>query len=243
MPIFSDPERFLSLSNTALIVAAMLTVAATLAVVYFGDKVTAVKQQQLKAYQADADARIAEADAKAAEAHSGAGVANQRAEEAKTATARIEHDNLLLQQQLDQERDARLAIEKKVSQRGLTMAEIGDALRIIHPLGPQPIDIVFYRDDAEVRMLANNLTHLFSGWKITLVEAPGGTMHQVNVEYDPKDPKATECAQAIFAALNGAGKLRVGGPFAALPADVEGSYPGYYQAPPTATIRITVGYR
>jgi hypothetical protein len=102
---------------------------------------------------------------------------------------------------------------------------------------------VFYKDDAESRLLAGNLAVAFQAWKVTLYEAPGGISHQVDVEYDPKDAKATERAKAIFEALRATNKLRMGGPWESLPHDVQGTSPNYYGVPPTATIRIVVGYR
>jgi hypothetical protein len=150
----------------------------------------------------------------------------------------------LLQTQLNLERDARLAIEKRIAQRGLTMAEIGPILRATYPLGVQPLDIVFYKDDAESRILAGNLAATFSAWKIRLFEAPGGNSHQVDVEYDPKDEKAKERAKAIFEALRSTDKLRMGGPWESLPHDIQGTTPTWYGAsPPIATIRIVIGYR
>jgi hypothetical protein len=92
-------------------------------------------------------------------------------------------------------------------------------------------------------MLAGNLTVAFEAWKVTLYEAPGGNMHQVDVEYDPTDEKATERAKAIFEALNAIQKLRMGGPFPSLPHVIQGTTAAYYAVPPAASIRISIGYR
>jgi hypothetical protein len=83
MPIFDAPEKMLVYSNGLYVAAALLTVLATLSVVYFGGRVTALKDAQLKAYQRDADARIAEANSKAAQA-------NEKAEREHLARMKIE---------------------------------------------------------------------------------------------------------------------------------------------------------
>ena len=264
MPVISDPQTSLDVSNIVYVASTFLAVLATLCIVIFGNRVGRAKDKELKIYQSQADVKIAEANARAAEANikvaeanvtaahanATAGNANQRAGEANALAqqaqldkAKIEHDNLLLQEQLNKERDARLAIEKRLAQRGLTLSEIGPVRRATYPLGLQPIDIVYYKDDAEARMLANNLAVTFEAWAISLYEAPGGAMHQVDVEYDPKDEKATERAKAIFEALRMTDKLRMGGPFPSLPYDIPGTTKSYYPVPPTATIRISIGYR
>lgn len=264
MPVLSDPQTSLDVSNIVYVASAFLAVVATLCIVIFGNRVGRAKDNELKTYQAQADARIAEANARAAEANirvaeanataaqanATAGNANQRAGEANALAqqaqldkAKIEHDNLILQEQLNKERDARLAIEKRLAQRGLTLAEIGPVKQATYPLGLQPIDIVYYKDDAEARMLANNLAITFEAWTVVLYEAPGGAMHQVDVEYDPNDEKAAERAKAIFEALRRTNKLRMGGPFSSLPHDIPGTTSGYYPVPPAATIRISIGYR
>jgi len=69
MPISVSPEKMLAFSNVLLIVAAVLTVIATISVVYFSNRVASMKQIQLETYQVTADRRIAEADTKAAQAH------------------------------------------------------------------------------------------------------------------------------------------------------------------------------
>jgi len=250
MIIPRNPQQLLDLSNFVYIASAFFAVLATVCVFVFGNRVASLKDNELRTYQKEADVRIAEADAKAAEAHSAASIANQRAEEANAIAeqsrldkAKLEHDNLLLQEQLDRERDARLAIEKRIAQRGLTNAEIGLLRRSTYSLGVQPIDIVFYKDDAESRLLASNLAVAFYTWKVTLFEAPGGISHQVDVEYDPNDGNATERAKAIFDALRATNKLNMGGPWESLPHDIQGTSPNFYPTPPTATIRIVVGYR
>jgi hypothetical protein len=83
MPIFDAPEKMLAFSNSLYVAAALLTVLATLSVVYFGSRVTALKESQLRAYQKDADARIAKADSKAAQA-------NELAEREQLARMKIE---------------------------------------------------------------------------------------------------------------------------------------------------------
>jgi hypothetical protein len=65
MLMFDAPEKMLAFSNSLYIAAALLTVLATLSVVYFGNRVAAKKDAQLKAYQENADQRIADANAKA----------------------------------------------------------------------------------------------------------------------------------------------------------------------------------
>jgi hypothetical protein len=202
-----------------------------------------MKDAQVKQYQKDADQHIAEANAKSAEANVKSAEANARSAEAHSTAVKTEHENLLLQTQLNLERDARLVIEKRIAQRGLTVADIGPVLRATFPLGVQPINIVFYKDDAESRILAGNLAATFSEWTIRLFEAPGGNSHQVDVEYDPKDSKATERAKAIFDALRATDKLRMGGPWESLPHEIQGTAPNSYNPAPTATIRIVVGYR
>lgn len=250
MTIPNDPQRLLDFFNIVYIASAFFAVLATLCVVVIGNRVASLKDNELKTYQKEADVRIAEANAIAAQAHSTASVANQCAEEASAVAeqshldkAKIEHDNLLLQEQLNRERDARLAIEKRIAQRGLTVTDIGLVTKATYPLGVQPIDIVFYKDDAESRLLAGNLAAAFWTWKVTLYEAPGGISHQVDVEYDPKDAKAVERAKAIFEALRATNKLNMGGPWESLPHEIQGTKPNYYGVPPTATIRIVVGYR
>jgi hypothetical protein len=142
MTMPSDPQRLLDLSNVVYIAFAFLTVPATICVVVLGNRVATLKDNELKTYQKEADVRIAEANANAPQAHSTASVANQRAEEANAVAeqsrldkARLEHDNLLLQEQLNRERDARLEIEKRIAQRGLTMSEIGLVEKATYPLG------------------------------------------------------------------------------------------------------------
>jgi hypothetical protein len=263
MPIFGNPERLLDFSNALLIVAAALTVVATFAIVYFGNKVTSIKQSQLKAYQTAADERIAIANKSAAQANSDAatannlaaqakvtaGTANLKAEEAHVTaerahleTAKIQQGNLLLQAQLEKERDARVAIEKRLAPRGLNMGEIGSIRRAVYPLGLQPIDIVYYANDPEIRGLANNLAITFEAWEVTLYEAPMGYSRGITIEYDPKDAKATERSQAMFDALRGH-EFRINGPFASLPSPIEATNANYFKVPPIATIRITVGYK
>ncbi len=58
MPIFDAPERMLTLSNALLVVAAALTVVATISVIYFGNLVDSKKQTELKAYQDNADSKV-----------------------------------------------------------------------------------------------------------------------------------------------------------------------------------------
>ncbi len=263
MPPLGDPERLLDFSNVLLIVAAALTVLATFSIVYFGNKVTSIRQSQLKAYQAAADERIALANKSAAQANRDAatanklaaeaeitaGTANLKAEEAhataegsRLETAKVEQHNLLLQTELEKESAARVAIEKQLAPRGLTLGEIGPIRKAVYPLGLQPIDIAYYANDPEVRGLANNLAITFEAWQVKLYEAPMGYSRGVTVEYDPHDAKASERAQAIFDALKGHG-LRLNGPFASLPSNIEGTPAVSFRIPPTATIRIAVGYK
>jgi len=68
MPMLNHPDKLLSFSNGLLVVAAVLTVIATISVIYFGNRVATLKAAQLKTYQDDADNRIAEAKAEAAQA-------------------------------------------------------------------------------------------------------------------------------------------------------------------------------
>ena len=130
-----------------------------------------------------------------------------------------------------------------MEQRGINMGEMGPILRATQQLGVQPIDIVYYKDDAETRILARNLAAVFSAWKIMLYEVPGGQSHQVDVSYDPKDNEAKDRATAIFDALRATNKLRMGGPWSNLPHDIQGVAPNSFTPPPDATIRISVGYR
>ena len=85
----------------------MLTVLATLSVVYFGNRVTVLKEAQLKAYQKDADARIAEADAKAAQA-------NEKAEREHLARMKIE-ERLSGRRISKEKRDQMVAILKQAT--------------------------------------------------------------------------------------------------------------------------------
>jgi len=58
MPISVSPERLLSLSNVLLVVAALLTVIATISVIYFSNRVASKKQIELKTYQENADKEV-----------------------------------------------------------------------------------------------------------------------------------------------------------------------------------------
>jgi hypothetical protein len=69
MPISVSPEKLLAFSNALLVVAAVLTVVATVGVIYYGNRVASMKQTQQKTYQESADQRIAVADEKATQAH------------------------------------------------------------------------------------------------------------------------------------------------------------------------------
>lgn len=245
-----NPEQMLSWANWLLIVAAALTLVATYAVLHFGDRVAALKDRQLESYKSDASARIAEADLKAAEANNTASTANERTKAAdiklqqlRLDSAKLQNNNLLLQEQLEHEQQARTHIEQRLAKRGLTVAEIGEIQGALYPLGTQAIDILFPKDDAECRFLAGNLSVLFQDWDVKLYEAPVGLPAQVSVSYDASDKAAEKRANAIFIALRGVGKLKMGGPFPGFPNEVLGVPAGFYAQPPKASIRIDIGYR
>ena len=193
----------------------------------------------------DAAAQTAAALERAGMANEAAEGAKKEANQASVEQQRLRESNLQLQQTVEEERTARLTIERRLAQRGLTRNELISVTMAAGSLGGQAIDIVFPKDDAECRLLATNLMIAFPepAWKPTLYEGPGWWMHQVDVEYDPQDLNATKRAEAIFNALHATKKLNMGGPFYTLPHDVQGTSTNYYSSPPRATLRITIGYR
>jgi hypothetical protein len=141
MPIFDAPEKMLAFSNGLYVAAALLTVLATLSVVYFGGRVTALKESQLKAYQMDADARIAEANAKAAEA-------NEKAE---------------------QERLARVVIEQRLAGRRISKEKRDEMVAILKQ-APGSVIVSSLYGVEESRAFAIDIKEVFhdAGWTAIL---------------------------------------------------------------------------
>ena len=268
--MLTDPQRLLDLSNYVYITAAVLAVIATFSIVYFGNRVASLKDAELKAYQRDADARIAEAhtqsataDAQAAQANaevakanqtaaqaqSDASIANQRAEEAK-ATAeqsrldkvKIEKDNLILQQQVEQEKIARLNIEKQLANRSLTREQQMAILTAMTPLGGQRMDLFLYPNDGEIAAIANQIAQCLNGWTFKVFFPMGGFVQGMAIDYDPADQTALKRARSLTTALRQAG-LKITEPSPSLPTP-QGKMPAYTSdgtASPTASIRLTIG--
>jgi len=238
-----DADKLLALSNYLYIGAGALALLSTLAIVFFGNVVARKKETELRTYQASADVRIAEANASAAAANSAAGRANELAEKAALDKAKIERDNLLLQEKLESEREARLAIEKKIAPRYMTVGQMGYLWGIEEKLGAEPVDIVFYNDDAEVRFLAGNLAVALQKWFPSLIAIPGGTEHHVTIYYDMKNSKAGQRARLIADALRVASPMEILGPVAASDQFLRNSFSDSGDSRPSAAIRVVVGYR
>jgi multidrug efflux pump subunit AcrA (membrane-fusion protein) len=249
--ISSDPERLLTASNYLYILAGLVGLISTLAIVHFGSKVSSIKEAQLKAQQAAANERIAAANqesniakAAAAQANENASQANQKAEEARAKAEQILHDNLILQKQVEEERAARIAIEKQIAPRNFSREQRELLIGKLKPLGGQHVDLFIYPNDLEIQALANSIAFTFKqwdGWEVRPFEAPNGTTRGILVEYDPKDSQAAARGEVIVKALSESG-LYVSGPFGVLPIPPGQMRQGIsYAINPDATLRITVG--
>lgn len=83
MPMFVSPEKMLIFSNVLLIVAATLTVIATIMVFYFGSLVTAKKQAELKTYQDTTGQQLSDANTKATQANNRADLSDKELQDLK----------------------------------------------------------------------------------------------------------------------------------------------------------------
>jgi hypothetical protein len=142
MPIFDHPEKILAFSNGLYIFAAVLTVVSTLSVVYFGNRVTVLKESQLKAYQKDADARIAEANSKAAQA-------NEKAE---------------------REHLARMKIEERLSGRRVSLEKHDEMVGILKPFQGSMVIVAGLYGIEESKVYAIDIVNTLrdAGWQATL---------------------------------------------------------------------------
>ena len=219
------------------------------------------------AVQADANARIAVASSIAARANASAAgasvevakanatasLAHQRAEEAGSIAEQsrldkvtIEHDNLVLRTQLEQERQSRIAIEKQLAPRRLAPDQVDNLTALLKPLRGQDYDIFIYPNDPEIQTFANSIAFAFKtwdGWKAHPFESPVGLTRGVYIEYDPTDKDAEARGTAIMNFFRDAG-IYVSGPFGVLPYSLDKIRKGIsFDPPPTSTLRITIGHK
>ncbi|WP_157178405.1 hypothetical protein [Terriglobus roseus] len=243
MLTLSAPDRLLAIANYLYIGAGALALALTLAIVILGNAVGRRKQAELDAYQAGANARIADADARGAEAYAAAERANELAQRAALDKAKIENDNLQLREKIEQEQEARLAIERKIAPRYMTVSEMGYVWGIEQIAGAEPLDIIFYNDDPEVRFLAGNISVALQHWSPSLFGVAGGSLHGVVIYYEMGNTASKQRAEVISAALRRASAMDLIGPLAASHQFFESSVPDLGGPAPHAAIRIDVGYK
>jgi len=200
MPVFNDFERLLNWSNYLYIAGGVLTLCMTLAIVHFGNKVSAIKAAQLKAYQTAADERIAEA-------HRTAEVAQATAEQSRLDKEKVLHQNLLLQSQIESEKMARLRIEERIAPRHLTQAAQGDLISDLKLVQRGQLDVVLFGGNAEATNLAGEIAHAFQicGWSIGSEYPNGVSMAGIQIRFVPNDSTAAQTAELVRKALGASG--------------------------------------
>lgn len=202
--------RAMIITEVFAIAAAILSFTGTCGAIYFGTVVSHLKDDDLAAYKASARVQIAQANDHAAQANAVARVANQKAADAdkrsaeanvtaKTAVldkTKILHDNLVLQSELDQEREAR-------SPRHLGLSRQQKMLRLLAKVKPQSVTFVVYPGDPESEQLAREMAWVFQQihWPFSFVEPLSGSMQGVRIEFDDKDHEAAEAEAVIYNAF------------------------------------------
>jgi hypothetical protein len=144
----SSLERAFSVANTVYIVAVLVAAGATFFVYFFASKLTTAKDVELRRFQSESARAVAEANARAAEANEKAG----------------------------QERLARIKIEEKLADRGLTTEQGGNLVRKLTPFAGQAVVVRLVYPEEEVMNIGIQLDAWLrqAGWGTELTrEGPG----------------------------------------------------------------------
>jgi uncharacterized membrane protein len=211
----------LKISNYVYVVASVLAVVSTIVIVVKTKSLDAEKDRVANVEIGKAKAAASEADAKAEgarlkaeqvtasaeEARKNSLLAEAEAQKAVLDKTKILHDNLVLQQQIEQERTARQQIEQNLAPRNL--AKVGQT-RITEQLlllSPQEIDCVIYAGNPEAQNLANQIAYAFqaANWKFHYYSPMGGSLQGVLVEYDGNDQEAIKVANIVMTELHDSG--------------------------------------
>lgn len=185
----------------------------------------------------------AAAGATAEKANATASQATQKAEEARLEQSKISRENLKLQAQVEQEKTARIALERKVAPRALSRTQQTDIRRLMFSLGGQRMDLFLYPNDGEIANIANEVAAaLLPGWTFKVFFPMSGFVQGMAIEYDPHDQAADQRAKTLAGALREQG-IEISDPVGSLPtpANQIPNYTSDGSGPPSATIRLTIG--
>lgn len=173
---------------------------------------------QANASAASANVEVARANAAAAQANENAGKANEKAEQAKAQAEasnviaeqsrldkeKILHENLVLQQQVEQDRNARLLLERSLAPRNILAAQQQLCIGQLRGQLPISVDIVIYPGSPEAASLAGQIGYVFQQlkWEVHGAQPMGGSSRAVRIEYAPLDKDAAEVATVISGMLD-----------------------------------------
>ncbi|HEX3663448.1 MAG TPA: hypothetical protein VHU89_18575 [Acidobacteriaceae bacterium] len=243
------------LSEVLACISAGICVVGSFGAIYYGSLVGRLKDDSLKAYEMSAKVEIARANQEAARAQQEAGLAksnaalaNATAQRAALDKARIMRGNLALQEQLEQEKSARLQIEARLAPRTLAHQQQLDLAGKLRKIPPQTIEFVVYQGNPESDLLAGEIAWAVqqAKFKTYWVGPVGGSLHGIRLEYAGGEDGVPHEVAMVFYKLFRQADFYFSGPFAdMLPLNKEfGNFllaaPG--SAPdPHATLRVVVG--
>ncbi|MBS1875975.1 MAG: hypothetical protein JSU00_22370 [Acidobacteria bacterium] len=169
---------------------------------------------------------------------------NREAELARLSAAKAVERSEELRIQAEEERLARVKIERRLAPRTLTAAEHARLVAVLKTLGRQDVDIFLYPNDPEITSLAEHVAGALylAGWTFAWFQPlSGGRVSGMSIEVDPKDPAAVKRANGLAAALKSVG-MEVSGPLATLPTPPTTMPPYTFGGRNVgASIRLTVG--
>lgn len=151
------------------------------------------------------DIRISENERATASANQAAAVAKKEAGEAAERTAVIQNENAKLQSQLEADRSARLALEKKIAPRRLSSSQKERLVKILLPFSGQLIRVMS-PPTGEQTDLAIDFVDVFkqAGWKIVSTMPTGVDrieyLHEpqgIQLSVDPAEPSNSKPLQAL----------------------------------------------
>lgn len=167
-------------------------------------QMSGIKEGYWEQERRNSNERISANEAETNRAKESASVANERAEEAKTA-------NTALQLELEKEHMARLKLEEFLAPRLLSAKQKELLIGKLKPYSPTPIDIIIFKDGgADIIPLTAGISDSLTaaGWKVTLRTIIGGDTSVVGVLVMTRiGAAATDvlAAKALLETLNGVG--------------------------------------
>ena len=142
----------------------------------------------------------------------------------------------------EQDRLARIKIEERLAPRRVIGRDKQHVIALLRSSGHRIIDIVKYKNDAEVATLVHDISEVLteSGWTPTLYEpASSEPIVGITVEIDPQNPPTLQAGTALVSTLSIAG-LSASGPNSSLPRNNALTAPPGTR-PATAAVRLTIG--